>query len=83
MLYCLCQTILIILISEMHFQKCIAFGVHIIRSTDFFILMYKGHPFTVPIFEFSKNANSAYVGTVSVLYIRIVWRQLEFAFFVR
>ncbi len=49
MLYWICETILIALI----------------RSTGFFIFIGKVYPFLHPSIEFSKNANSIYVGVVN------------------
>ena len=36
-----------------------------------------------PFIEFAKNVDSCYVGTVTVLYVKFVSRQSDFAFFVR
>jgi len=55
--------------------------------------MYKGQFFlfvgiTIPCLaylylEFDKNANSDDIGVLIALYIELVWRLSEFAFFVR
>ena len=67
MLYYICQTIFIVHIEE--------YGLSYYLKTRLY--------FAVSPYEFSKNANFTYGGTVYPYYIRIVWRQLKFAFFVR
>lgn len=46
------------------------------------ILIGEVYSFLTPIYEFGKNTNSSYSG-VLILCLMIVWRQSEFAFFVR
>ena len=57
----------------------------LLRSTGFFILYGIGLSFShiVHIYEFGKNANSIYVDVIIRTAYKLVWRQSEFAFFVR
>ena len=67
MLYLLCQTVLIV----------------ISRSTGFFVLWKLVQLFPVPILQNLAKMQIPLMLVQYPYYIRIVWRQLEFAFFVR
>ena len=57
--------------------------VYLLRQTIIkSILIGEVYNFLTPIYEFGKNTNSSY-SVVLILCLMIVWRQSEFAFFVR